>query len=107
MKYYINLGNRRKRNVFLILLITITIIGFVATITLLSGFFYVNKNIEKNLVNIETVKQNTADFQKQIDLSKENVERYEKKLDILNEQLLRFEPVIIPASMTKDKAATK
>jgi len=107
MKYYINSGNRRKKNVFLIILITITIIGFITTISLVSSFFHINKMIEKNLVNIETVKQETTDSQKKMGLSKEKVELYGKKLDVLNEQLLRFEPVIIPDSMSKDKATTQ
>ncbi|WP_069999661.1 hypothetical protein [Cellulosilyticum sp. I15G10I2] len=102
MAYYISSGKRRKKNVFLIILITITIIGSAATVGLTSGFFYVGKIVGENLINIETVKQDTANLQQQIDTSKEQLELYEKQLDKLNEQLLRFDPIIIPDSMLKE-----
>jgi hypothetical protein len=107
MKYYISSGNRRKKNVFLILLITITLIGFVATAALTSGFFYVNKKIGENLVSIEAIKQNTLNLKTQMDTSEKNLEVNKKKLDILNEQIIRFQPVIIPDSMLKDQAITQ
>ncbi|MDF2612345.1 MAG: hypothetical protein K0S71_131 [Clostridia bacterium] len=107
MKYYISSGHRQKKNVFLMVLITITIIGFIATIALVSGFFYVNKMITTNQINIENIKQNTLQLQEQRSTSEENQELYEKRIVVLNEQLLRFEPVIIPDSMLKDNKVVK
>ncbi len=102
MAYYINSGKRRKKNVFLIVLITLTLIGLATTIALTSGFFYIGKIVEENLTNIEEVKQSVINLQQQIDTSKEQLEHYEEKLDRLNKQLVRFEPIIIPDSMLRE-----
>ncbi len=102
MAYYINSGKRRKKNVFLIVLITVTLIGSAATIALISGFFYVGKIVGENLINIEEVKQSTINLQQQIDTSKEQLEYYGEKLDRLNKQLVRFEPIVIPDSMLRE-----
>lgn len=107
MAYYINRGKRQKKNIFLITLKIITLIGIIATATLVSGFFYVDRMIEERLVNIEAVKQNTIDFKNEISSSKEKIELNEKQAEVLNKEILRFEPVVIPESMLKDAARKK
>ncbi len=99
MKYYINSGNRRKRNTFLVILITITLIGLAATLALTGGFFYVNQEIGENQMNIESIKQNTLKLQEEINEAKKNLEQYEGRLNELSEEAVKFEPVIIPDSM--------
>lgn len=107
MKYYINSSHRQKKNILLIVLITITLIGFIATAALTSGFFYMNKTIGQNQKSIEETKQATADLRQQITVSKKNSNDYNTKIDTLSEQELRFEPVIIPESMASHKVAEK
>ena len=103
MTYYINSRNRRKKNIFLIVVITITLIGFIATAALLGGFFCVNKMIGEDLIKVTTIKESNVSLNKGLEDSKGNLQTYEKKLRVLNEELLRFEAVIIPDSMLKDK----
>lgn len=99
MAYYINSGKRRKKNIFLGILIAITLMGSLATVGLSGGFFYVDKKVKHYLVTTEVLKQEQVKLEQQLEQSKEQITQYKEQLDTLNEQLIRFEPVIIPESM--------
>lgn len=102
MTHYISSGKRHKKNVFLGILITITLIGSLATAVLTGGFFYIVKAAGQNLEHIEEMKQRASYLQQQIDTSNNQLILYEQQVNKLNQQLLRFEPIIIPNSMLQE-----
>lgn len=99
MAYRNNLNFGSKKNGFLILLVTITVIAMIATGALLAGHVVMVGKVKSNQSSIEIVKQEIQALESQVENAKVQEEEYKKQLNELKEQLAMFEPVTIPDSM--------